>query len=895
MDWTARLRDALNVPGRSIEDDVIEELAQHARALYEQARADGWSHQEADGRVATEIDRWRAESKSLRHLPRRAPVPPPPAGSSARFAGVAQDVRYAWRVLRRQPGFAMVVIATMALGIAATTTLFSVAYGVLMRPLPWPDADRLVVFKETRGGRAPRFGSLSNAAYLAWNDRPVTVEALGAWAPQTVTLTGLGDAERIRVTAASASVFRVLGIRPLIGSLFEDEETPVVVLTEGLWRQRFGGDPHALGRIVTFDGEARTIVGVVPDAVGYPDRQTRAWIPFRVPLPKGNYLAMFEAVGKLAPAATIDQAAAEAAARGRSAANTGMTTMAIFGGDGPIEVVVRPLVDALTGDVRRPLIVLLSAVGLLLLIATTNVASLQLARATARRRELAIRAALGASGARTVRQLLAESLLLGLFGGSAGLAIAWALHRGALGLLPADFPRMHEVALDLRAGLFTVAISIVVSLIVGVLPALHLRRVNVVASLADDGTAPVGVSGRSAVARSRMLILGGQVAIASVLLVGALLLGRTFAALLHAERGYDPALVLSAPVAMPGTGYTPQRRIAIVSDIVARLAAMPGVGHAAFTSEAPWMPGGSTSSLQLPSPSGGPPVQVQASPRQVSPDYFATLGLRVIVGRALEDSDGPSSQPVVVVNETFAKRYLGDQPLGVTVPFGVWGGGQEGDAAIVGVVEDVRYVRANVTTLPEMYFSYRQLKVGLRSTTATLLVRGQGAEPERLAGAVRGAVRAVDATLVPGAIMTIQERLLATTLARPRLYAVLLASFAAAALIVTGVGLFGVLSFTVAQRTRELGVRAALGARRRDLVGLVVRQGMTVMVGGLAAGLLASLWLTRFMSALLYGVSERDWLSYVAVSVLLVVVAVLACVAPAYRAARLDPLRALRS
>ena len=895
MDWTARLRDALKVPGLPIEDDVIEELAQHARSLYEQARADGCSHHQADARVAREIDRWRAESKSLRHVPRRAAVPAPPAGTSSQFVGIVQDVRYAWRVLRRQPGFAVVVVATMALGIAATTTLFSVAYAVLMRPLPWPDADRLVVLKETRGGRAPRFGSLSNAAYLAWNERPTTIEGLGAWSIQNVTLTGAGDAERIRVTAASASLFRVLDIRPTIGSLFEDEQAPVVVLSEGLWRQRFGGDPQVLGRVVKFDGDARTIVGVVPDAVGYPDRQTRAWIPFRVPLPENNYLAMFEAVGKLAPAATIEQAAAEATARGRFAADTGLTTMAIFGGDGPIEVAVRPLGDALTGDVRRPLIVLLSAVGLLLLIATTNIASLQLARATARRRELAIRAALGASGARTVRQLLAESALLGVCGGGAGLAVAWLLHRAALGLLPADFPRIHDVTLDLRAGLFTVAISIAVSVIVGLLPALHLRRVNVVASLADDGASPVGVSGRSAVARSRLLILAGQVAIACVLLVGALLLGRTFAALLHADRGYDPALVLSAPVSMPGAGYTPVRRIAIASDIVARLAAVPGVSRAAFTSEAPWMPGGSTSILTLPSPSGGPPVQVQASPRQVSPDYFATLGLRVIVGRAFDDRDGPSSQPVVVVNDTFAKRYLGDEPLGVTVPLGLWGGSQEGDAVIVGVVEDVRYVRANVTTLPEMYFSYRQIKVGLRSTTATLLVRTTGAQPERLAGVVRGAVRDVDATLVPGAIMTIQERLLATTLARPRLYAVLLGRFAAAALIVTGVGLFGVLSFTVAQRTRELGVRAALGARRRDLVGLVVRQGMTVMVAGLAAGLLASLWLTRFMSALLYGVSERDWLSYVVVSILLVVVALLACVAPAYRAARLDPLRALRS
>ncbi len=649
--------------------------SQHARALYEQARADGCSHDEADARVELQIDRWRLESTSLRHYVRHPPVPPPPGAASSSIVGLIQDVRYAWRLVRRQPGFAILVVATMALGIGATTTLFSAAYGVLMRPLPWPDADRLVVLKETRGGRAPRFGSLSNAAYLAWHERPATVDAIGAWTTQTVTLTGAGDAERLRVTAATASLLRVLGIRPSIGALFDeqDEGAPVVVLSEGLWQQRFGRDPNVLGRIVRFDGEPRTIVGVVPDAVGYPDRQTKAWIPYRVPLPTGNYLAMFEAIARLKPGVTIEQAAAEAAARGREAVNTGITTMAIFGGDGPIEVAVRPLGDALTGDVRRPLIVLLSAVGLLLLLATTNVASLQLARATARRRELAIRAALGASSARAVRQLLAESLLLGLLGGSFGLAIAWVLHRGAISILPADFPRMHEVALDVRVGLFTVAISIVSSLLVGLLPALHLRRINLVASLADDGGSPVGVSGRSAVARSRLLIIGGQVAIACVLLVGASLLARTFVALLNAERGYDPALVLTAPISMPGSGYSPERRVAIMSDVVARLRATPGVRHVAFTSEAPWMPGGSTSSFTLPSPLGGPPVQVQASPRLVSPDYFAALGLRVLVGRALEDADTASSQPVVVVNETFARRYLGDEPLQATIPDGVWG------------------------------------------------------------------------------------------------------------------------------------------------------------------------------------------------------------------------------
>src|SRR5262245_1200057 len=896
MEWTARIRSALNVPGGPDDEGVIEELAQHVRALYEQTRADGGTHDEAEARVAAQIARWRTEASALRHRARHTPQPVPPASTSSGAIGVLQDVRYAWRLLRRQPGFGLVVILTMAVGIGATTSLFTITYGVLMRPLPWPNEDRLVVLKETRGGRAPRFGSMSNAAYTAWSEQPATIESLGAWTIQNATLTGAGDPERLRIVSATASMFRVLDINPRLGSLFDDgdEGTPVVVLSEGLWRQRFGGDPGVVGKTARFDGETRTIVGVVADAAGYPDRQTRPWIPYVVPLPAGNYLAMFEAVARLKSGVTIDQAAAEAAARGRVAANTGMTTMAIFGGDGPIEIAVRPLRDVITGDVRRPLIVLLSAVSLLLLIATTNVASLQLARATTRRREIAIHAALGATTARAMRQLLIESLLLGAFGGAIGLALAMSLQRGATAVLPADFPRLHELAFNGRIGLFAAAISIAASVIVGVLPALYVRRINLVSSLADNGVSPVGLTTRSAVARSRMLIIGGQVAIACVLLVGASLLGRSFVALLHADRGYDPALVLSTPVSMPAPGYSPQRRIAVLSDIVARLAATPGVRHVAITSEQPWTTGGSTSSITLPAPDGGAPVVVQVSPRLVSADYFAALGLRVLSGRYFSDNDTETSQPVVVVNQTFARRHFPGKPLEATIPLAVLGP-VAGKAADVGVVEDVRYIGANATTtLPEMYFSFRQIKLGLRSTTGTLLVRGDD-RPERLANVVRSAVRQADSTLVPGTIMTVQDRLLQTTLGRPRLYAVLLGSFAVAALIVTGVGLFGVLSYTVAQRTRELGIRAALGAGRSVLVVLVLRQGMAVIAAGLAVGLVTSLWLTRFMATLLYGVNARDGITYAAAALTIVTVSVVACLAPARRAAKLDPLRALRS
>ena len=897
MEWNTRIRNAFQ-GGPVPDDDVIEELAQHARATYDAARAEGCSEDDAHQRVGEHIAEWRASAPLLRRAPRyRAPLEPPPASSASMLAGVAQDARYAARLLTRQPRVATLVVLTLALGIGSTTALFGVVYGVLMKPLPWPHADRLVTLKETRGGKAPRFGSFSNAAYVAWREQASTIEEIAAWSARQVTVSGNGDPERIRVAAVSPALFRILGVHPAAGSFFSDADdtAKVTVLSEGLWRQRYGGDPAAVGRTILFDGEPYTISGVLPDADAFPDRQARAWVPFRV-VPAGTgVLSLFEAVAKLRPGVTAAQAAAEGSARGRFAADTGMTTVAIFGGDGPVEVSATPLRDALTADVRRPLTVLLAAVVLLLVIATANVAGLQLARATARRRELAIRAAIGASGIRVVRQLIIENLFLGAIGGGVGIVLAWTLHRILPTLLPTDFPRASDLGVDRVVVAFAIGITLLASGLFGVLPALRVRRVNLVESLADDGVSPAGVSTRSGVARVRLLIIAGQVAIACVLLVGASLLGRSFLGLLHADRGYDATRVLLAPVPMGTPGHTPQRRVAVMEAVVERLASVPGVAHAAFTSETPLAPGGSTSSFSLPShdPAVGS-VSVQASPRVVSPAYFSTLGLQVIAGRPLQETDTGGAQPVLVVNDTFARRYLREGALGAQIPLGIFGDRHRGHATVVGVVEDVRYVGGAVSSLPEMYFPHRQVSAAFRSATATLLVRFEG-DSRSVALAMRTAVRQADSSLVPGAVMSIEDRLLVTTLARPRLYAVLLGAFAVVAVTVAGVGLFGVLSFTVASRTRELGVRAALGARRIDLVALVVRQGLGVALVGVIAGLIGATWLARFLSALLYGITASDAVTFLAVPVILMMVAAVACVAPALRAARLDPLHALRS
>src|SRR5262245_29340060 len=423
VDWVRRVRQALAAAPYPPEDDVVEELAQHASTAFETAQASGATVDEAEQRVQTLLDQWAREAPTLRHRTRRPPIPPPPAShSSSWFSGMLLDCRYALRLLRRQPRFAALVILTLTLGIGATTALFSVTYGVLIKPLPFPPGDRLVVLKETRGGRLPGFGSFSNAAYLAWREQAQTIEEIAGWTPRSATITGAGDPERIRAANVTASLFRAIGARPIRGALFTDaEETaPVIVISEGLWRRRFGADERAIGSAIQVDGESRTIIGVLPDQASYPDRQTRAWLPFHVQPATGNLLAMFEAIATLRSGFSIEQMTAEGTARGRFAVPTGMTTNAIFGGDGPVGVSARTLTESLTGDVRRPLFVLMAAVGLLLLVGVTNVAGLQLSRATARRRELAIRAAIGASSGRVIRQLLIESSVLGLVGGAGG-------------------------------------------------------------------------------------------------------------------------------------------------------------------------------------------------------------------------------------------------------------------------------------------------------------------------------------------------------------------------------------------------------------------------------------------------------------------------------------------
>ena len=554
----------------------------------------------------------------------------------------------------------------------------------------------------------------------------------------------------------------------------------------------------------------------------------------------------------------------------------------------------------MTADVRPAILVLLAAVGLLLITATANVASLQLARATTRRREMAVRAAIGAGQRRIIRQLLIENAIVGLCGGAAGLVLAATLQRVLPSLLPAGFPRLDAVAIDMRVLSFALAVSVLASVVCGLLPAWQTRRVNLVETLSEDGVASISGTARSPMARTRALIMAGQVAIACMLLIGAALLTRSFVSLVRADRGYDPVNVLTARLPLPQS-YPAERRRQLIETLIERLRVVPGVTHAAYSTGLPFVSAGGFSAFNMRSPRNPDvEIEVQATLRLVSPDYFAAMRLRLVAGRTLTDADTTATPAAIVVNRTFARQYLGEHPLGVHIPQrGPRAGGlrfpdDRAEWQVVGVVDDMRQDSVQAPPQPEVFASFRQVVPGsIRSFDPILVVRTIG-EPTAYVSTLRSLVHEEAPALALDSVMTMEDRVM-TSLAKPRLYAVVLGWFGVFALLVAGVGLFGVLSFSVAQRTREIGVRAALGAQARDIVALVLGQAMWIVGIGVLSGLAAAMAGVRLLSAFLYGIRPHDTATFVAVPIVIVAVAALACLVPARRAAKVDPLTALRA
>jgi len=817
---------------------------------------------------------------------------------------IARDTRYAVRVIQRSPGFAALATLTLALGIGLTTTLFSVTYGVLLKPLPWPNSDRLVRITETRKGRDPRVpGTMGNGPYLAWTTNHTTIEAVGGWLRASTVMIGTGEPAQIQTTVVTPSLFSVLKVPPLAGRLFVDDDASsapskarVVILSYGLWQERFGGAADAVGRVVQLGGKPLTVVGIMPKTFAFPDPETRAWTPWTPPPVIGDNgtlaMTIFTAIARLRDGATPEQASAEGTARARQAPAPGLTAVALFGANGPAEIRATPAVDLMTAGVRPALVILLAAVALLLITATANIATLQLARATARRREIAIRAAMGAGAAALARQLVAESALLGAGGGLVGLAITAALHRVLPSALPADFPRIDAIAVDWRVLSFTVLASIAATVACGLLPAWHARRVDLVELLSEDGVAPIGGGARTRTARTRALLMAGQVAVSCVLLVGAALLVRSFTALTRVDRGYDPTNLLTSRVTFPAD-YSMQRRTALLDHVMERVRTLPGVRAAAYGNALPLLAAGGFWGFKL-RPPANPSVEVEVNVvrRVVSPDYASALGLRVLEGRTVSPADTMTSRNVVAVNRSFAAKYLGAQPLGTFVPnLGMCRG--TGDRwEVVGVLDDI--VQDTVANQPQPALFVPASQIGCTNELMqAVVVLRTDADPLRYAASVRNAVHEQEPALIVDSVMTMEDRV-SRALARPRLYAVVLAGFACSAVVIAGVGLFGVVSFTVAQRSREIGVRTALGATRADIARLVLKQAAAVTTAGIAAGLLAAAAASRLLATELYGVKPHDVLSFAGVALLVACIAALACLVPAHRAARIDPLEVMR-
>jgi putative ABC transport system permease protein len=811
---------------------------------------------------------------------------------------LTRDLRYAAGGLRRAPLFAITALVTLGLGVGITTAVFSVVHGVLLRPLPYPDADRLVrVWEEQPGGVSPAGNRwLSSHTYAAWRDHAATIDAVGGYGLYDYTVVVGGVPEKVAVAPVSPIVFGMLGASPARGRFFRPDEDAdgadrVAVLSHEFWRDRFGANPLALGTTLLVDGTARTIIGIAQPDLRFPDAHVMLWIPYVIPrvAPPSARTMVFSALGRLRPGVTPEQAETEGTTLARSAPRHPLTDL-FFGKGGPVAVHVRRLADDQTMSVRPALSILAAAVALVLLIACANVASLLLSRGVARERELAVRSALGGSRTRLVRQLLTESAVLSIAGGLVGVVLAWWLVRLLPALAPVRFPRVDDIRIDAVVLGFSAAATLFATLASGLAPALRgarLEHYNVFRS--GDGGTGLGVRGARAHRISTALLVV-EVAFAVILVVGAGLLTHSFVRLMRVDAGYTADHVLTARVELPADA-SDARTDQVIAELLSRLRGLPDVTAAGAGAMIPLMSRSAITSFTLPdNVGGGKPTRGRALTYWITPGYMEALGLRLREGRMFAEADLRAPTAAMIVNDEFVRQHLATpRATGLTIP-NLFAQGR-GTIEIVGVVGNVLKDGNDKQPQPEIYFVHGS--DGHRMAgQVNLVVRTVGA-PAALAAFVRQMVPEIDR----GSVVDKVEPL-ATTVARsvdqPRFAAAVLSTFALLALALASIGLYGVLSYGVSQRQRELGVRAALGAGRHDLVWLLLREGLAVTLAGVAIGLASAIGLVRLMRALLFGVGPLDLASFTVGPTLLVAVAVAACLLPALRAASIDPATALR-
>ena len=806
-----------------------------------------------------------------------------------------QDLRYGARMLVRQPGFTFVSALTLALGIGANTAIFSVVNAILLRPLPYQNPDRLVFVWGRHAGQPDELQQISYPDFNDIRQQNRVFDEISAMFIQAWTLTGQGEADRVVGLMVSSNIFRLLGVQPMLGRAFTpEEEQPgkerVAVFSHRLWQKRFGADPEVIGRAVTLNGESYTLIGVLPPGFdlefplspSFSIADNDVWTPLTSAHPRAGNRGIFtyEVIARLKPGAALEQARADLTTIGRQLEQA-------YGGTNkgrsfnPV-----PAHEHMVGHVRRLLLVLLAAVGSVLLITCVNLANLLLSRATVRRKEMAIRAALGAGRARIVRQLLTESLLLASLGGLVGLGLAiWAAP--FLANFPGvNLPRAEEVRVDYYALGFTFCLSLATGALFGLAPALAATRADLHGGLKEGGWQSAAPGQR----RLSQLLIVSETALALMLLVGAGLLTGSFLALLKVNPGFKMERALAFTVSISPTRYTDQQQAArFFQRLTDKLKILPGVQTVGAVSSLPLSRHTAGSAARVEgrqSPPGEQPTRIGW--QTVTPDYFKTMGMQLLRGRDFSSDDLARTAHMTIINESLAQRiFPGADPLGKRVTFG--GGGTQPDwHEIIGVVSDTRHLSLDDQPQPRAYDLF-----GQHGGRAMFVVARVAGDPASLAGAVRAEVRQLDAE-APVYEMTTLEELVARSAATRRFSMSLIGALALIALALAAVGVYGVINYSVSQRTREIGIRMALGARGRDVIKLVIGQGLRLTLIGVACGLTAALALTRLMRSLLFGVSATDPVTFVGVAALLTFVALLACWIPARRAAKVAPLMALR-
>jgi putative ABC transport system permease protein len=804
------------------------------------------------------------------------------------------DIRYGIRSLLKHPGFTGIAVITLALGIGANTAMFSVINAVLLRPLPYHEPAHLVTIWEESPERGMYQMPVSLANLRDWVDQNQTFEQISAYTFTNLNLTGTGEPARLLTVRSSANLFPLVGATPLMGRPFLPEEDKeganrVVILGHALWQSRFGSDPGILGKSLTLNNQNYTVVGVMsansqfPVGFGYMGKVLNDPIDLYVPLAatsgelsRGNY--SFFAIGRLKPGVTIDHARADMTTiesrleQQYPDSNTG------------IGISLVPTQEQIVKEIRPALLVLIGAVAFLLLIACANIANLLLARAASRQKEFAIRAAMGASRLRVVRLLLTESVMVSLAGGCLGLLLALWGTEALMALTPDNIPRLNEVGVDARVFSFTLAVSFVTGLVFGLVPALHAAKPDLNETLKEGSR---GSMGSAAGKRTRSVLVAVEVALSLVLLIGAGLMIKSFLRLQEMDLGFNPDQVLAVDLSLSRSRYPEDRQqAAFFQQALERVQALPGIQSAGATTGLPLTLSLSGSDFRIegrPEPEAGKEMIIHT--RSVSPGYFKTLGISLNKGRDFSDRDKSDAPQAAIINDHLARIYFpGEDPIGKRITF------DDGESwmSIVGIIGDVKQLGLDSSAKPEVYFPY--LQVAARSMS--LVVRTTS-NPLSLAAAVKSQIQAIDKDLPINEAKTMQQLLAESTSGR-RFNMLLLTIFAAVALVLAIVGIYGVMSYTVTQRTHEIGIRVAVGAQPRDVFRMVIGQGMMLAMIGVAFGLLGAFGLTRLMRTMLFGVEPTDPATFVSIAVLLIGVALVACYIPGRRATKVDPLVALR-